>query len=298
MKTAPEIKTNSGPAAAPARVRCRQIGEADLAKVADLLTVGFPARSKDYWTRGLERMRLRETPADHPRFGYMLECEDQPVGVVLLIFSERADGMRCNISSWYVDPAYRAFAAMLTASAMKLKHVTYVNTSPAAHTRPIIAARDYVRYSAGQFVALPALCRPGRDWRVTPFNAKDARHRFIDDEAGLLQRHVQDGCTVLVVGTPDGPEPFVLIPRRIAYSPLPVMQLVWCRDTASFVRCAGPLGRALVAKGVGAVLLDANGPIEGLVGFYVAGKAPRYFQGPTQPRLNDLAFTEAVVFGA
>ncbi|HWE46888.1 MAG TPA: hypothetical protein VG407_12760 [Caulobacteraceae bacterium] len=298
MKTAPNFRTKPRPAQPPARVRCRQIGEADLEAVADLLTVGFPARTRDYWTRGLERMRLRAAPADHPRFGYMLECEGRAVGVVLLIFSERADGMRCNISSWYVDEAYRGLAPMLTSAAMKLKHVTYVNTSPAEHTRPILTARDYVRYSDGQFVALPALSGLARDWRVAPFNAQDARHRFIDDEASLLQRHVEDGCTVLIVGTPEGPEPFVMIPRRILYSPVAVMQLVWCRDTQSFVRCAGPLGRALIKRGVGAVILDANGPIEGLMGLYVPGKAPRYFHGPTQPRLNDLAFTEAVVFGA
>ncbi len=297
MKTAPKIRTKSGPVNAPARVRCRQIAETDLDAVAALLTVGFPARTRDYWTRGLERMRVRDVPADHPRFGYMLESDGKAVGVVLLIFSERDGGVRCNVSSWYVDPEFRSFAPMLTSAAMKLKHVTYVNTSPAEHTRPILAARDYVRYSDGQFVALAALCSPGRDWRVRPFNAADARHRLLD-EAELLQRHAEDDCIVLVCETPDGPEPFVLVPRRILYSPLPVMQLIYCRDTDAFVRCAGPLGRGLMKQGAGAVILDANGPLWGLAGLYFRGKAPRYFRGPVAPRLNDLAFTEAVVFGA
>lgn len=297
MKTAPNFRTKPGPATPPARVRCRQIGEADLSVVAGLLTVGFPARTRDYWTRGLERMRVRALPADHPRFGYMLECDDKPVGVVLLIFSERDGGVRCNVSSWYVEEAFRSFAPMLTSAAMKLKHVTYMNTSPAEHTRPILQARDYVRYSDGQFVALPALSHPGRAWRVRPFADGDARHRLLD-EAELLRRHAEDDCTVLVCDTPDGPEPFVLIERRIAYSPIALMQLVWCRDTRAFVRCAGPLGRQLMKQGVGGVILDANGYVPGLLGFFVGGKQPRYFRGPVPPRLNDLAFTEAVVFGA
>jgi hypothetical protein len=297
MKTAPKIRTKPGPVNAPARVRCRQIAEADLDAVSAFLTVGFPIRTRDYWTRGLERMRVRDVPADHPRFGYMLESDGRSVGVVLLIFSERDGGVRCNVSSWYVDPEFRSFAPMLTSAAMKLKHVTYVNTSPAEHTRPILAAKDYVRYSDGQFVALAALSNPGRAWRVRPFNPDDARHRLFE-EAALLQRHADDGCTVLVCETPDGPEPFVLIPRRVLYSPLRLMQMIYCRDTRAFARCAGPLGRALMKQGAGAVILDANGPLWGLIGLYFRGKAPRYFRGPTAPRLNDLAFTEAVVFGA
>lgn len=297
MKIAPEIRTTGAPVGAPARVRCRQIAEADLGAVADLLTVGFPARTRGYWTRGLERLRARQPLEDHPRFGYMLECDERPVGAVLLIFSERDGGVRCNVSSWYVDPDFRSFAPMLTSAAMKLKHVTYVNTSPAEHTRPILKARDYVCYSDGQFAALPALSHPGRDWRVRDFNATDARHRMLC-EAELLERHAQDGCTVLVCETPDGPEPFVLIPRHIFYSPLRLMQLVYCRDTQAFARAAGPLGRALLKRGIGGVILDANGFVPGLVGFYFRGKQPRYYRGPAAPRLNDLAFTEAVVFGA
>jgi hypothetical protein len=76
------------------------------------------------------------------------------------------------------------------------------------------------------------------------------------------------------------------------------MQLIYCRDTQMFVRCSGPLGRALLKQGVAGVILDANGYVPGLAGLYFPGKQPRYFHGPTAPRLNDLAFTEAVVFGA
>ena len=40
------------------------------------------------------------------------------------------------------------------------------------------------------------------------------------------------------------------------------------------------------------VLIDANGPIPGLPGKYFGGKSPKYFKGPTPPRLGDLAYTE------
>jgi hypothetical protein len=34
-----------------------------------------------------------------------------------------------------------------------------------------------------------------------------------------------------------------------------------------------------------------------LVGKYFGGKMPRYFRGPNRPRLGDLAYTEAAMFG-
>jgi hypothetical protein len=76
-----------------------------------------------------------------------------------------------------------------------------------------------------------------------------------------------------------------------------VAQLAYCRDTAEYVRCAGALGRHLARSGYLLTLCDANGPVPGLVGRYFPGKSPKYFKGPVGPRLNDLAFTEAVVFG-
>jgi hypothetical protein len=42
------------------------------------------------------------------------------------------------------------------------------------------------------------------------------------------------------------------------------------------------------------VLIDANGPIPGLIGRFFDGKMP---MGPDHPRLGDLAHTEAALFG-
>src|SRR5690348_18468961 len=69
------------------QVRCREIGEADLDSVADLLTRGFFGRSRDYWMRGLLRQAARDVPQGYPRFGYMLDREGTPVGVLLLLYS-------------------------------------------------------------------------------------------------------------------------------------------------------------------------------------------------------------------
>ena len=74
-------------------------------------------------------------------------------------------------------------------------------------------------------------------------------------------------------------------------------QLVYCRDIDDFVRFARPIGRFLALRGRPLIIIDANGPIRGLVGHYFAGRMPRYFRGPERPRLGDLAYTEAALFG-
>ena len=46
-----------------------------------------------------------------------------------------------------------------------------------------------------------------------------------------------------------------------------------------------------------AVLIDANGPIPGLIGWFSRGRMPKYFKGPQRPRLGDLAYSEYAVLG-
>ena len=82
-------------------IRCREIGRADLAAVADLLTRGFEGRSRDYWMEGLRRASLREVPDGFPRFGYMLDHEGTPVGVLLLIYTAGDDGAGTRSASMF-----------------------------------------------------------------------------------------------------------------------------------------------------------------------------------------------------
>ena len=281
------------PVSPPPQVRCRQIKPADLEAVADLLTRGFPAKPRKYWTTALGRLSRRGAPEGCPRIGYLLEADGQVVGALLLIFSEPGGQVRCNLSSWYVVPEHRAHAAVLAAMATKLKHVTYINTSPAPHTWPILKAQGYVQYSAGQFLALPALGRGrGRARRLS-----HGRADRLLPEYDLLRSHAEAGCEVLVCDTSAGAIPFVFLRRRIARGALPAMQLIYARSTASFATCAAPLGRFLAMRGAPFVICDADTAVPGLPGLIFKERGPRFFKGPARPRQNDLAFTEMVVFG-
>ena len=150
-------------------IRCRQIEETDIDAVAALLTRGFPSRGDQFWRHALDQLTRRDPPEGLPKYGYLLESAGAPVGVILLICAAMpAHGTfspRCNLSSWYVEPAFRAYAPMLVSQALRHKEVTYTNVSAAPHTWPIIEAQGFRRYSDGIFVALPAL---------TPFGGEKA----------------------------------------------------------------------------------------------------------------------------
>jgi hypothetical protein len=286
-------------------LRCREIAEADLDAVADLLTRGFVGRSRDYWMSGLRRQAARDIPNGYPRFGYMLAHDGQPVGVLLLLYTARSGGgataIQCNLSSWYVEPAFRNYAPLLTRIAQRHNEVTYLNISPATWTWPIIEAQGFASYCNGLFFSFPLLSRASKGMTVEAVKpATKAIAGLSETEVELLTRHARYGCLSLVCRTADGqPVPFILLPVRIrrGWIAPPAMQLIYCRDVADYVTCAGAIGRALIARGKISVLLDANGPVRGLAGIFSKARGRKYFKGPNPPRLADLTDTELVLYG-
>lgn len=284
-------------------VRCREIRESDVDAVADLLTRGF-GRSRAYWMQGLQRQALRSVPEGYPRFGYMLDHDGAPVGVLLLLYTARDEGgetvIQCNLSSWYVEPDFRNYATMLTKVAQRHKDVTYLNISPATKTWPIIETQGFRSYCSGLFFSFPLLARARRDVAVEIVAADATGIKDVSvAEAELLTRHARYGCLSLVCRTAEGAFPFILQPMRIrrGWIAPPVMQLIYCRDIADYVACASAVGRAVLRHGKISVSLDSNGPIAGLAGIYTEARGRKYFKGPKPPRLADLTDTELVLYG-
>src|ERR1700730_14173777 len=105
----------------PVKLRCREISESDIEAIGTLLTRGFVRRKREYWMRGLRYQSTRTLPSGVPRYGYLLENEGIHVGCLLLIYSNKYYGgetsIFCNVSSWYVDPLFRKYAALLASMA-------------------------------------------------------------------------------------------------------------------------------------------------------------------------------------
>jgi hypothetical protein len=289
------------PIAGVPRVRARQIADSDVEPVVDLLTKGFaPRRTRHYWRQGIDRIAALARPEGTPKFGYLMESGGVPVGVILLIHARVRNGdawtTRCNVSSWYVEPAFRSHASLLVAQALKRRDITYLNMSPAPHTRPIVEAQGYTRYCDGQFFALlPPSPFGGRRNTIVPGDAVP-QGAFEPDERDLLVDHAGYGCISIWCQGGERAYPFVFVPRTLKRL-VPCVQLIYCRDVGDLAEFAGPIGSYLTARGRSLVLVDANGPIRGLMGKYVAGLAPKYYRGPVAPRLGDLAYSEAALFG-
>ena len=281
------------------RLRVREITEADHERVARLLAKGFQ-RPVWYYAQALSRLSQHATPPGLSKYGFMMEADGIPVGAVLLIFSALRSGgitqTRCNITSWYVEPAYRSYAAVFTSRALRHRDVTYINISARPAARPVIQAQGFRCYSRGQYVAVPALHAGPADGPVricgidTP---PDVAFETADQR--LLSAHAGFGCMSLWCMTKKRAYPFVLLPRLFKRL-VPGVQLIYCRDIDDVVRFAGPLGRFLALRGKLVVSIDSNGPITGLVGRYIEGKSPRFFKGPAPPRLGDISYTQAAMF--
>jgi hypothetical protein len=280
----------------PLKIRCREITESDVDGVVDLLAHGFPHRPRAFWADALTLLAGHRPPAGYPQYGYLLEHEGAPAGVVITIFSRvSADGgeaVRCSVSSWYVKPEFRCYAAMLSSHALARPEVSYVNITPGPQTFAILEAQGYRRYCEGRFIAVPAVGAMSRT-KVASFDGQ-ADESLSPFESELLAEHEKYGCISVTCSAQDGRHPFVFATRRTTRAP--AAYLTYCRDIDDFVRFAGPLGRYLAWRGHPLVILDANGPVRGLVGKYY-GQWPKYYKGADEPRLGDLAYTERPIFG-
>jgi hypothetical protein len=280
-------------------VRRRQISDPDINGVVDILMRGFRKRTRAFWIRAFRRLSEHPTPPGFPKYGYLLEVNGVPVGVVLLIFTsivvDGEERIRCNISSWYAEPLFRVYASLLCSGIMSDKRVTYFNITPNTHTWPILDIQGFERYCDGRFITLPTVVARAEVTRVSIVtSAASSEIDLPPHELELLLAHAKYGCISLVCCSRDSAIPFVFLPLR-KWSLVPYVYLAYCRHLDDFVRFAGPLGRFLARRGFLLVVTDSNGPIKGLMGMYF--RAPKYVKGPDTPRLGDIAFSERVIFG-
>ncbi len=280
-------------------LRCREIVEADLEGIIDLLTFGFSAeRDKAFWQLALGRLARHATPPGYPRFGYLLDNAGEVVGVVLQIFSQAGPvaPVRCNMSSWWVMPAFRVYGPMLVARALR-HDATFTDITPAPHTWKILEAQGYVRYCNGWVVALPWLSHDAETARVAIFRADTVPDEFLTGrDIDLLRDHAAYGCICLLCEADGRRYPFVFAPRW-RYGVIGIAQPVYCSEDADFRRFAGALGRYLARRGFVFMFIDADGPLPGIFGIHNP-RRPKFYKGPDRPRLGDYAYTERAMFGS
>lgn len=280
------------------KLKIREIADSDADSVIDLLTRGFSADRK-YWEVGFSRLRTRMVPPDSPRYGFILEADERLVGVILAISSLQCVKDRyelfTNLSSWYVEPAFRSHAIQLFKRALANKRATYLNVSAATHIRPIIEAFGFKRYSEGQVLGLLALKRNRRPGEIKVYGPEKFNELDLDIyERQILDAQAAYGCITFCCVTNGAVLPFVFIPRLIKKY-IPCAHLAYCRNISDLRDVAGTVGRHLLRLGLPFVLVDANETIAGIPGVYFAGVTPKYYKGAMPPALGNLCETEATI---
>jgi hypothetical protein len=280
-------------------VCCREMRADDVSSVVDLLTRGF-ARKREYWISALEQLTNHPTPAGLPKYGYVIDDNGSIVGVVLLIFTavgvNGTPEIRCNVSSWHVEPAYRGYGSILSMRAVRRQNTTFFNVSPAPHTRTILEKQGFVQFAAGRTLAVPALNRPLPGVRVRAVEPSVRCGPDLDQaELDVLRHHMNYGCLSLICQDNTERYPFVF-GTQLRFGFVPVAHLVYCRQLEDFIRFAGSIGRFLAQRGYAFVIFDSDGPVRGITGRYF-GDRPRYRKGGHQIRLGDVAYSEQVIFG-
>ena len=278
-------------------VRLRQITDADLPGIAQLLSEGFPNRSRAYWLRGLDRMKTRPRPDAYPTYGYLLDSRHGPVGAILLFFSLAHSAgepiVRCNVSSWYVQPEFRVFASLLITATTRDKGVTYFNISALPRTWPTVEAQGFSVYCRGQMYAIPVLRRAVKSAQMEIFENKKESFDMPDRE--VLKQFSTIGGLSLILRHNGESYPFVF-QRHYVKRTVPVYRLAYCRDIEQFIRFAGNLGRFLLKRGTILVQLDANEHLPPLFGWYTERRGRKFAKGLHPPRLGDLSCSEAAFF--
>lgn len=278
--------------------RCRDIHADDIGNVVVLLTRGFAGSTPSYWERALKRLTNHSTPPGYPKYGYVIEDTAVLVGVVLLIYSgvqvNGACRIRCNVSSWYVEPAYRVYGSLLASCATKHKTVTYFNMSPAPNTWRILEQQGFMQFATGRTIAVPVISRSPSGARVQAVMPGIRPGPDLDQsEINLLIDHAGYGCLSLVCDVDDCRHPFVFrLERRYGF--LPIAHLVYCRNIGDFIRFAGSLGRWLALRGCIFVNFLSSAPTRGIVGRHVDGR-PKFRKG-SDIGVGDVAYSEEVMF--
>lgn len=281
-------------------IRSRTISEHDLFAVANLLGDGLDYDSR-FYLHVLTCLIKHPTPNGFPKYGYLLEHDGRLVGAILLIFTRLQIGqettLRCHVTNWYVKPNYRAYAALFFIKALGHKDVNYLNISALPAAQPILDIQGFSKYSRGQFFALPALhlMSGSADARIINVNSvPDVPFKAFERE--LLLDHAKYGCISFWCATQEEAFPFVFR-THLTKKLWPDVRLIYCRDVQDLVRFARPIGLFLARQGKFIVRIDANGPVPGLRGKYFDQIEPRWYKGPIQPRLGDLAYTQFAMCG-
>jgi hypothetical protein len=274
----------------------REITDDDLEAVRELLIEGFPLRSANYWTKGLANLRSLPPVEGFPRYGYLVEADHAPQGLLLTITSDRgARGVRTHLSSWYVRERYRHFALLVLRHALEVQNTTFINPSPSDHIVRMLDAFGFEPYTAGVVMLDLRMAMRRRSSRgaVQRLGLGDLAG-LSEPEAQIAEDHLRMGCEVLRLET-DARAGLLIHRRKWIKRSLPCSQVILA-DPDLMLELAGPVMRAFASRGSLLALCDVDQAQKLAIG-RVFRRGIRYFKGAEAPPVADLSYSELALFG-
>jgi hypothetical protein len=267
----------------------RAIELADIPAVARLLHRRFMA---DVPVATIERVIRHDWPVERPNYGYLMEANGTPVGCILAAYSEReVRGRReffCNVGTWYVEPAYRAFSLALSTKLLKQERpCTFTALTPNPTSQSVFPRFNYQVLSPGFDVYLPG-ARWARGWRTGVRLVNDVeqiareleppQRRILEDHRPYAVRHF------LLQRRGSARHAYIVTRRRKFHrlgGRVPVTELMYVSDKELAVRHFEWLMLGILAHDRSLALaadrrlLGADAP----TGMHVP--RPRFFRSPT-----------------
>lgn len=293
-------KTFPAPLAKPnGPVRCREIEAADLEGIIDLLAKGFWQTQREHWVNVMRTITAHRSAPGYPKYGYMLEHDGKPVGVLLTIFTEivinGVSRVWCCESSYYVEPSFRTMAVFMVSKAQRHKQVTFLNVTSNPKRWEILQKQGYKPIAQGIYASAAALCRPVTGARVRKVTDSYSDSHLDSHQLDLLKAHSHfRKCIALTCEHEGVVYPFVFGLRT--WHGIPCAFLFYSKSQADFIKFGGTIGRFLLRRGILLVVFDADGPVAEMPGRF-STLYPKFWKGQEAPPLGNLAYTETAMFG-
>ncbi|WP_306223126.1 hypothetical protein [Bosea beijingensis] len=261
-----------------------------------LLMEGFPATSRAFWEKGLDRQEALQDD----NLGYFLEAGGQAVGVMLTLRSTRSrpDGTLypvVNLSSWYIQPAHRWRAVPMLRAIVAESDGLVTDLTASESIYRMNAAVGLEPWSNGMILAgiLPWAALPARRGaRVLLF--AQAAALLGPAEAGMLEWHERDGLIAAVLCEDAGTCPLLF--RPIRRKGVRFAQLIFAGSRKAVIRNLPTVTRFLAGHGILFLSIDAYREDCPRGAVFRPGRQ-RFWRGEVDHDRLDYAYSELVLFG-